>query len=646
MHISFTITLLMSALILGSLAVVHTGEKYRDKIFGAPAIKIGEKLFDTHLLDKTRQINMANTNGVDVRIAQTGHFWSTTEPWNDRADPMYVKAIFQFTSSLVVKDVIDRDNVELDDFTLEEGSIRITMSDSDGSKLCDYKIGRTTAWKIPSDDGKRMQQTIFIRLADKEKKNKIYICTSNATAAIHSLFSSNFERFRDHHPLHFSPKFLDKISIQNEESEIVISRPNLNAGWMITKPDELQIDIKATKQLFIDLAQLNALKVEDRSSVTLPTAAADASHAQEISIHFADQAEDITMRIYPPANEDSKIALVTVSDRPDTVFHLPLTKSAAIPGTPSLALLQSGVNDLRSKNMVSMDGKQLKTIIIRPGGLQDILLQRETQSAWKVRHLDGWRPANTDTLIRLITAFTQDKIVNFITDAATDLSPYGLDQPLLLLGFKSFNGDTIQIAIGRGAQNPEDQNRKLYARILDRPNIWEISNETLGKIALHPWQWRTSHAWHIPDVDIKKIIIHRKKEPVVELTYNSFSDAWTSKTEGKESSTRLNTDRAKLFLKQLTSLKASRWIGPMHPGAMKAIASPDTVIKVHVQEFNDDGTAHATVVKTLKIAHTSGRLINFAKIDSLPVGRDRDHEASYFFLSPEVITKLHVNLFE
>ena len=159
--------------------------------------------------------------------------------------------------------------------------------------------------------------------------------------------------------------------------------------------------------------------------------------------------------------------------------------------------------------MVSLDGKQLKTIIIRPGGLQDILLQRETQSAWKVRHLDGWRPTNTDTLIRLITAFTQDKIVNFITDAATDLSPYGLDQPLLLLGFKSFNGDTIQIAIGRGAQNPEDQNRKLYARILDRPNIWEISNETLGKIALHPWQWRTSHAWHIPDVDIKKIIIHR-----------------------------------------------------------------------------------------------------------------------------------------
>ena len=134
MHISFTITLLMSALILGGLAVVHTGEKYRDKIFGAPAIQIGEKLFDTHLLDKTRQINMANTNGVDVRIVQTGHFWSTTEPWNDRADPMYVKAIFQFTSSLIVKDVIDRDNVELDDFTLEEGSIRITMSDNDGER--------------------------------------------------------------------------------------------------------------------------------------------------------------------------------------------------------------------------------------------------------------------------------------------------------------------------------------------------------------------------------------------------------------------------------------------------------------------------------------------------------------------------------
>ena len=46
MRIPFTITLLLLALILGGLAVVHMGDKYREKIFGAPAIATGEKLFD------------------------------------------------------------------------------------------------------------------------------------------------------------------------------------------------------------------------------------------------------------------------------------------------------------------------------------------------------------------------------------------------------------------------------------------------------------------------------------------------------------------------------------------------------------------------------------------------------------------------
>ncbi len=323
------------------------------------------------------------------------------------------------------------------------------------------------------------------------------------------------------------------------------------------------------------------------------------------------------------------------------MFHLPLTQSAAIPGTSSLALLQLGVNDLRSKTMTHLNGKELKTIIIRPGGLQDILLQRSRQSMWKVLRADGWRPANTDTLIRLITAVTQDKIVKFVTDAATDLSPYGLERPLLLLGFNSFGGEGIRMAVGRG---PKDG--KLYARILGRPNVWEISSETFGKIALYPWQWRTSHVWHIPAVDIEKIVAKRKNEPEIELTYASFSDKWTAKSGGKDATSMLNPNRAKFFLKQLTSLEASRWIGPMHPNAMKAIETPDTVIKIHVKQFNDAGTETGTAVKTLRIAHTTGGLIYFAKIDSLPVGRDREHEASYFYLSPEVISKLYVNLFE
>lgn len=643
MRVSFTICLVVLAIVLGGLAVVHTGEKYRDRIFGSTAVAKGEKLFDLKELDRTRAIVISNTNDAEVRIEQTGHFWSATEPWADRVDPLYVRTLFQFAGSLVVQDAIDRDGLDLRDFGLREGSIRLKMLDSESEETCDIWIGRKTAWKIPSKDGKLAEQTIFIRRADRDKKDKIYICTSSATAAIHSLFSDDFARFRDHHPflLHFNQQYLDKVSIQNGETEIVVSRPHIRSGWRITKPNELHVDPEAVRNLLNSLAELKALKAEDRSRVTLPTAADGVKQAQEVSIHFAGEDNDSTLRIYPPMKDDSNIALATVSDRPDTVFHLPLTKSAAIPGSASLSFLQTGVNDLRSKTMTHMNGRELKTIIIRPGGLRDILLQRTRRSEWRILEQDGWRTANTDTLVRLITAVTQDKIVNFVTDAATELAPYGLNRPMLLLGFNSFGGDGIRMAIGRGPQDG-----KLYARILGRPNIWEISSETFGKIALYPWQWRTAHVWHIPAVDVEKIVVQRKGKPGVELTYAHFADKWTASLDGKDATTELNPNRAKLFLKHLGSLEASRWIGPMHPAAMKALESPDTVVRIHVKRFNDEGMEIAPAVKTLKLAHTPGGLIYFAKVDTQPAGKDRDHEASYFNLSPEAVTKLYVDLFE
>lgn len=641
MRTSFTIILFILALVLGGLAVVHTGDKYREKIFGTAAVKPGEKLFDTQALDNTWYVTMANTDGTTVRLKRTGHFWSATEPWKDRADPLFVAALFKFTASLVVQEVIDLDDLALQDFGLADDHVRITMLDKNEKEVCDYRIGRTSAWKIPSEDGKSTQPTIFIRLADKDKKNKIYICSSESAGGIHSLFNNDFARFRDHHPLHFSPRFLDKVRLQSEEVEVVLSRPNLKTGWMITKPNKLRVDPEAQLQLFNDLARLTALKVENRSSVTLPTAEEDVTQAREISIHFAGEQKDITLRVYPPLSEDTGIALATVSDRPDTVFHLPLTKAAAIPGTTALNLLQAGVNDLRSKTMTHLNGPQLQTIIIRPSGLQDILLKRTRQTEWQCLRPNGWQPVNTDTLVRLIIAFTRDKVVKFVTDAASDLSPYGLDRPLVRIGFNSFNGEKMRLAIGRG---PKDN--KLYAYILGRPNVWEISSETFGKIALYPWQWRTPHVWHIPKVDIQKITIQRKGQPKVELNYAFFTEKWQAMRDGKDVTAELNPSRANFFLKQLTSLKASRWIGPMHASAMEAMKSPDTIIQIHVKQVNDEGFETEPAIKTLRIAHTKGGYIYFAKVDTQPAGNNRDHESSYFYLSPDVISKLYVDLFE
>ncbi len=142
------------------------------------------------------------------------------------------------------------------------------------------------------------------------------------------------------------------------------------------------------------------------------------------------------------------------------------------------------------------------------------MLTRTKKTTWRVLRKKGYEAANENAVIALMTAVTRDKVEKFVTDAATDLSPYGLNTPMIQLGFLSFNNEGMRLAIGR-----EPKGEKIYAHIVGKPNIWKISDETLSKISIHPWQWRTAHVWHIPPVDIKQIEIEKKGQPPVTLYY-------------------------------------------------------------------------------------------------------------------------------
>ena len=492
---------------------------------------------------------------------------------------------------------------------------------------------------MPTEDEKVTLPTTYIRLADRELKDNIYLCSVNTGSLIQPLLHENFSRFRDHHPFNFSPKYLDKVSIKGPEGEVVLSRPNLQSPWKITKPLKLRIDPQALNQLFTNIAKLTAIKVEDRASVTLPTAGEDSAQGRQIAMHFAGAEDDILLHVYPPTAENQTTALATVSDRPDTVFHLPLTQ--AIPGTASLTEFEIGVNDLRSKTMTHLNGPHLKTIILRPLGRPDILLTRTQKTIWQVLRENGYEAANQDTIIALMLAVTRDKVQKFVTDAATDLKPYGLDQPLLQIGFVSFSGEGMRIAISR---KKGDDN--IYAHIVGKPYIWQLSNETMGKIAIHPWQWRTEHVWHIPKVDVSQIEVIRKGKEVITLNPNYFTDEWKARIGEKDMTAKLNPNRAANFLSNLEALTTTKWLGPIHPPASQALKEPDTIIRIHLKQVADDGTDLPVVIKTLKIAHTQGNLIHFGKIETTPTNPKNTGENSYFLLSPDTMKKLYIELFE
>jgi hypothetical protein len=641
-RISFTILLAIITILLCALAVVFTDEDYRQILFGKPSAQAGEKLFNTATLDDVRKITLGNSDGDDAHFYVDDNRWMATRPWQDRADPLFMKALMHFTALLQVEEVIASDEITLSECGLEDGHIRVLMQNESGKNVCQYLIGRQAAWHLPSDgEDKKKSPSIFIQIPSSEQKNNIYVCSQESANAIHQLFKNKFERFRDHHPFYFSPKYLDNVRVQSAQGEVVLSRENLQSAWAITKPLELRADPTSINSLFTDLAKLTALRVDDRENVTLPAGQDTTAQTQELSIRFADRGDEITLRIYPPAEDNNNTVLATVSNRPNAVFELPLTLEAALPNTTSLSQLQSGVNDLRAKTMTHLNGPQLKTIIIRPEAKSPIMLQRTPKTTWRVLRRTGWKEANQDSIINLMTAVTRDKVQKFVTDAATDLSIYGLDQPFLQIAFISFKNESMRVAFGRDAK---DEN--LYANIVDKPNIWQISSETLAKIAQNSWQWRTSHIWHIPKIDVTNISIQKKDQPSSELDYNHFTGTWTAIQNGKIASASLNPNRADKFLTYLDSLTTLRWLGPLHSQAMLSLANPDITIKVTMRRFDNEGNDLPPMIKTLKISQTPGGYINFGKVDSSSINPEQEDEISYFLLSSENIKKLSINLFE
>lgn len=642
MRISFTILLAIITILLCALAVVFTDEDYRQILFGKPSAQAGEKLFNTATLDDVRKITLGNSDGDDAHFYVDDNRWMATRPWQDRADPLFMKALMHFTALLQVEEVIASDEITLSECGLEDGHIRVLMQNESGKNVCQYLIGRQAAWHLPSDgEDKKKSPSIFIQIPSSEQKNNIYVCSQESANAIHQLFKNKFERFRDHHPFYFSPKYLDNVRVQSAQGEVVLSRENLQSAWAITKPLELRADPTSINSLFTDLAKLTALRVDDRENVTLPAGQDTTAQTQELSIRFADRGDEITLRIYPPAEDNNNTVLATVSNRPNAVFELPLTLEAALPNTTSLSQLQSGVNDLRAKTMTHLNGPQLKTIIIRPEAKSPIMLQRTPKTTWRVLRRTGWKEANQDSIINLMTAVTRDKVQKFVTDAATDLSIYGLDQPFLQIAFISFKNESMRLAFGRDAK---DEN--LYANIVGKPNIWQISSETLAKIAQNSWQWRTSHIWHIPKIDVTNISIQKKDQPSSELDYNHFTGTWTAIQNGKIASASLNPNRADKFLTYLDSLTTLRWLGPLHSQAMLSLANPDITIKVTMRRFDNEGNDLPPMIKTLKISQTPGGYINFGKVDSSSINPEQEDEISYFLLSSENIKKLSINLFE
>ncbi|BCX50398.1 conserved hypothetical protein [Haloferula helveola] len=628
--IFLTLLLGLTAVITVGLSGLRLSEGDLARVFGAPAAKIGDPLYEFDPSDVT-VIQLAG-NGASAVCQRKETGWWIVQPWHDRMDPRAVQSLFGFTLGTRVEGAIPAEKVESANLGFADGQIALRFATSDDEPLAKFRIGHRTAWVGTNPETGDSIPTVFVEPRDKSRKNFLYACTD--ANDVHSLLGDGFKRLRDHHPFLFHPTIIESIRIRNRSGEMVLSRGSPKELWKIVKPLGLNSDKDALLSLVQGLYDLEAVNVKNRSNVTLPTADPDA--IDQIALKVFGNKEETVLSIYPPENADATTVLAAVSDRPDAVFELPLTTVASREEGKSLTGLNDlplSVNALRDPTLTSIDPRGLKSILISPAAGDDILIRRETPRQRFQVMLDGrLGDPNETALFSLLKAITEGKVADFVSDTATDLKPYGLDQPFLILRFLSFDGNAIRLDFG------ESEDGTIHAIREGTTTVVKIDPSMLALIPTNPWDWRNPALWSIAAIDVTSLLVEKPGSPDLVLTPDFFAEKWKAKLGSEDVTGSLSPERADIFLQNLLDLEASNWLRPSETEADKALLKPDMVFTIFAKTVDDQGEESGVTSPQIRIAKVKRGNIElcYGRVSTQPYP---------FLLDPEKVRQLEVDLF-
>ena len=609
-----TLVLALLAILVGGLAGWQWIEGNFNAVLGAPPVPIGQTIYSGFKPAEVKHIRVSR-GGVTANFQLGEKGWQSSQPWKDRMDPRAAVSIINFTLGMRVEDFAARDDIDAQKAGLGGSAVEIQLEDGKHRLLARYKLGRQTPWLATVKDIEKPVPTVFILRFEEGRKRFIY----GATGDISPLFKDGLKFLRDHRPFYFNPTALRTIRIRAEQGELTLGRKTPTSPWRIIKPLDLATDPKAMKSLLEGLYELQAVKVTDRTAVPLP-ATGTPSKSGQITLGSFDSDAETVMEIQPPETPEAREVRATVSDRPDTLFTLPLKPE---PNLVSLADLPLAVNDLRDPTLTNLNIQSLRGILIQPATGTEILISRTPPRPWMTTIAGQSDEANEERLFTLLKAVTEGRAIGFESDAATDFTPWGLHRPFLKLRFLGEDNQGLELAFGI------DGKGGFFVNRVGSPTVMSIDPSLVSSIAIRPHEWKPARLWSLDRVNLMQIERTTAPGPAVTLRYDFAVEQWTATQAGQNITPTLDPARANFMLGILEGLKVTRWLATDDESANKALLSPTLTFKIFEKSTNDLGDFTGITTRDLILAPSTpganpGFYYGRAGSDPHPFLLDRD----------------------
>jgi hypothetical protein len=618
-----TLLLAVATLALGVLALWQFQEGSLNRILGTPPTAAGGKIYPGLDAGSVARITL-KSGDIEAVFEKTPRGWEATAPWRDRMDPRAAIAIITFVNTATARDLIPRDKLDPVTAGLNGGKIEVGLSDADGTSLARFRLGRRTPLlDLTTGENPQTIPTTYLLPLERGRKSHVYAATGDITP----LLKDGFRFLRNHHPFSVNPLALEKIRIVTSQGELTLGRANPTSPWRITKPLDLPTDPASVTTLLEGIYNLQASSLSDRSEVTLPTDATTGNSRIAIT-HFGQETETV-LEILPLASPEARDTLAIVSDRPETVFTLPMKPEPDLVSIPDLPLT---VNDLRDPTLTNLNIPSIRGIAIETATTPTILVSRQPPAPWTATVAGKEQPANEERLFDLLKAVTETRALAFETDAAPeDLSPWGLDRPILTLTFLAADNQALAVSFGL------DNSGNLFAKRKGSPTVMRLDNSFLRKIAVRPADWRHARLWSLSRVDLTTLERTAAGQPMLRLTYDFLGETWKAFSNGTDSTDDLDPARADFLLSTLENLKAARWLSPADEEAAAALTNPSLIFSITETTLDEFGEDSGQLTRTLTLALDTSSKTIYGKISFDP---------SPFTIAPEDFLKLSIPLLD
>lgn len=562
-------TTIILFLLVATLGVLILGvERYFPSAVEQRKLKRGPERFEK---EKVTRIEVLNTDNTALTMVRDAEAWQIESPYHDLADPQKVAALILALHGIEWIESIHRGE-------FDEAEWRKTGLDKPRHKV-----------RLLAGD-KVVHECWFGAPAVRE--NNVYVAVPNADTGDMEWFLSKSEAplvlqipaaaWRDPKLLRLPAEVITGITLTQASGQIVLARESEHARWYLEKPLQTRGSKERITELLSTLLNIEITEARDvangasKASPPATAAAVPAADEIKITVESKPRAKSYELTLKKPA--DAKQATTTASAS--------YRKPAFTVASKDLATLWVQPNDLRDHLLAQIDGERLESITITSKTHPEVSLRNDGGSWYLLRHGE-WSPANGERIGRCLNALNTYEILQFASDTAADLAPYGLDDPFHTITWTPVGEKPVKLMFGH---NPEST--QFFAKYESEPFIYRIDASLLPSMPSDGIKWKGLGALRFSTFGLRRITLARGAHPPIILDYNPVTAQWKASRGGRDVTDEIDRVKADQLAGNLAKFTVEDWAADRSE-ALQALKTPFLTIQIVLGEpGRADGPVH------------------------------------------------------